>query len=191
MNNEDSSAPQPFVCRIPSSSKANCTRCASRTPTTFGTAAAARFSRTPSAISAAPRRAIALSPTFGTSAWMFPSAMAFRSRRITRTPGQGSRTKHLSCRLQRAVRLRRNKFSLLKILLKMISTASREERMAPASFNDLRVLALESRHAKEIAKLIASYGGRPLSRPPCARSPSIRQKPAPSPTRSSMANSTW
>jgi uroporphyrinogen-III synthase len=31
--------------------------------------------------------------------------------------------------------------------------------MAAASFNDLRVLALESRHAKEIAKLIASYGG--------------------------------
>src|SRR5215470_6028811 len=31
--------------------------------------------------------------------------------------------------------------------------------MAVASFNGLRVLALESRHAKEIAKLIASYGG--------------------------------
>lgn len=30
---------------------------------------------------------------------------------------------------------------------------------AAASFNGLRVLALESRHAKEIAKLIASYGG--------------------------------
>ena len=37
--------------------------------------------------------------------------------------------------------------------------------MAPASFNDLRVLALESRHAKEIAKLIASYGGRPTVAP--------------------------
>jgi uroporphyrinogen-III synthase len=33
--------------------------------------------------------------------------------------------------------------------------------MPSASFNDLRVLALESRHAKEISKLIASYGGRP------------------------------
>src|SRR5215467_4497337 len=31
--------------------------------------------------------------------------------------------------------------------------------MAAATFNGLRVLALESRHAKEIAKLIASYGG--------------------------------
>ena len=31
--------------------------------------------------------------------------------------------------------------------------------MAVATFNGLRVLALESRHAKEIAKLIASYGG--------------------------------
>src|SRR5215510_1535033 len=31
--------------------------------------------------------------------------------------------------------------------------------MAVVGFNGLRVLALESRHAKEIAKLIASYGG--------------------------------
>lgn len=37
--------------------------------------------------------------------------------------------------------------------------------MPPASFNDLRVLALESRHAKEIAKLIASYGGVPTVAP--------------------------
>ena len=37
--------------------------------------------------------------------------------------------------------------------------------MAQASFNDLRVLALESRHAKEISKLIASYGGRPTVAP--------------------------
>ena len=37
--------------------------------------------------------------------------------------------------------------------------------MPPASFNDLRVLALESRHAKEISKLIASYGGVPTVAP--------------------------
>jgi uroporphyrinogen-III synthase len=37
--------------------------------------------------------------------------------------------------------------------------------MPPASFNELRVLALESRHAKEISKLIASYGGRPTVAP--------------------------
>ena len=37
--------------------------------------------------------------------------------------------------------------------------------MPPASFNDLRVLALESRHAREISKLIASYGGRPIVAP--------------------------
>ena len=37
--------------------------------------------------------------------------------------------------------------------------------MPPASFNDLRVLALESRHAREISKLIASYGGRPTVAP--------------------------
>jgi len=37
--------------------------------------------------------------------------------------------------------------------------------MPPASFNDLRVLALESRHAKEISKLIASYGGVPTLAP--------------------------
>ena len=37
--------------------------------------------------------------------------------------------------------------------------------MAAATFNGLRVLALESRHAKEIAKLIASYGGNPTVAP--------------------------
>jgi uroporphyrinogen-III synthase len=37
--------------------------------------------------------------------------------------------------------------------------------MAVATFNGLRVLALESRHAKEIAKLIASYGGNPTVAP--------------------------
>src|SRR5499425_1539450 len=37
--------------------------------------------------------------------------------------------------------------------------------MAVATFNGLRVLALESRHAKEIAKLIASYGGNPTLAP--------------------------
>jgi uroporphyrinogen-III synthase len=37
--------------------------------------------------------------------------------------------------------------------------------MAAATFNGLRVLALESRHAKEIAKLIASYGGSPTLAP--------------------------
>jgi uroporphyrinogen-III synthase len=37
--------------------------------------------------------------------------------------------------------------------------------MAVASFNSLRVLALESRHAGEIAKLIASYGGTPVVAP--------------------------
>jgi uroporphyrinogen-III synthase len=34
-----------------------------------------------------------------------------------------------------------------------------------ATFNNLRVLALESRHAKEISKLIASYGGVPTIAP--------------------------
>jgi len=37
--------------------------------------------------------------------------------------------------------------------------------MPSASFNELRVLALESRHAKEISKLISSYGGRPTVAP--------------------------
>lgn len=37
--------------------------------------------------------------------------------------------------------------------------------MAGPTFNSLRVLALESRHAKEIAKLIASYGGSPTVAP--------------------------
>jgi uroporphyrinogen-III synthase len=37
--------------------------------------------------------------------------------------------------------------------------------MPVASFNSLRVLALESRHAKEITKLIASYGGTPTVAP--------------------------
>src|ERR1043166_6380580 len=37
--------------------------------------------------------------------------------------------------------------------------------MAVATFNSLRVLALESRHATEIAKLIASYGGNPTVAP--------------------------
>jgi len=37
--------------------------------------------------------------------------------------------------------------------------------MAAATFNGLRVLALESRHAKEIAKLVASYGGSPTIAP--------------------------
>jgi len=37
--------------------------------------------------------------------------------------------------------------------------------MAVATFNAQRVLALESRHAKEIAKLITSYGGSPTVAP--------------------------
>jgi uroporphyrinogen-III synthase len=37
--------------------------------------------------------------------------------------------------------------------------------MPGAGFNGLRVLALESRHAKEISKLIASYGGQPTVAP--------------------------
>ena len=37
--------------------------------------------------------------------------------------------------------------------------------MAVATFNNLRVLALESRHGKEIGKLIASYGGSPTVAP--------------------------
>ena len=37
--------------------------------------------------------------------------------------------------------------------------------MASASFDGLRVLALESRHAKEISKLIAAHGGRPVVAP--------------------------
>src|SRR6202051_2898358 len=34
--------------------------------------------------------------------------------------------------------------------------------MAHASFNGLRVLSLESRRAKEVAKLIQTYGGEPF-----------------------------
>lgn len=34
--------------------------------------------------------------------------------------------------------------------------------MAPASFNGLRVLSLESRRANEIEKLIRTYGGEPI-----------------------------
>jgi uroporphyrinogen-III synthase len=37
--------------------------------------------------------------------------------------------------------------------------------MASPNFSGLRVLALESRHAKEISKLIATYGGRPVVAP--------------------------
>jgi uroporphyrinogen-III synthase len=37
--------------------------------------------------------------------------------------------------------------------------------MASANFNGLRVLALESRHAKEISRLITSYGGQPVVAP--------------------------
>ncbi len=37
--------------------------------------------------------------------------------------------------------------------------------MPSASFSGLRVLALESRHAKEISKLIASHGGKPVVAP--------------------------
>jgi len=37
--------------------------------------------------------------------------------------------------------------------------------MAIATFNGLRVLALESRHAKEISKLIITHGGRPIVAP--------------------------
>ncbi len=37
--------------------------------------------------------------------------------------------------------------------------------MASANFSGLRVLALESRHAKEISKLIPTYGGQPIVAP--------------------------
>lgn len=37
--------------------------------------------------------------------------------------------------------------------------------MPSASFSGLRVLSLESRHAKEISKLIVSYGGKPVVAP--------------------------
>jgi uroporphyrinogen-III synthase len=37
-----------------------------------------------------------------------------------------------------------------------------EEALAHASFNGLRVLALESRRAKEVEKLILTYGGEPI-----------------------------
>ena len=37
--------------------------------------------------------------------------------------------------------------------------------MASANFSGLRVLALESRPAKEISKLIATYGGEPVVAP--------------------------
>ncbi len=47
--------------------------------------------------------------------------------------------------------------------------------MPSTGFDDLRVLALESRHAKEISKLIASYGGRPLV------VPAMREVPLESP----------
>src|SRR5690348_16640136 len=47
--------------------------------------------------------------------------------------------------------------------------------MPVVSFKDLRVLALESRHAKEITKLIASYGGAPTV------APAMREVPIESP----------
>ena len=47
--------------------------------------------------------------------------------------------------------------------------------MPAASFNGLCVLALESRHAKEISKLIASYGGVP------SVAPALREVPLDSP----------
>jgi len=47
--------------------------------------------------------------------------------------------------------------------------------MPVVSFNALRVLALESRHAKEITKLIASYGGAPTV------APAMREVPIESP----------
>src|SRR5689334_14942761 len=47
--------------------------------------------------------------------------------------------------------------------------------MPVVSFNNLRVLALESRHAKEISKLIASYGGAPTV------APAMREVPVESP----------
>ena len=34
--------------------------------------------------------------------------------------------------------------------------------MPSASFSGLRVLSLETRHAKEISKLIVSFGGKPV-----------------------------
>ena len=37
--------------------------------------------------------------------------------------------------------------------------------MANANFSGLRVLALESRHAKERSKLITTYGGQPIVAP--------------------------
>ncbi len=37
--------------------------------------------------------------------------------------------------------------------------------MASANFSGLRVLALASRHAKEISKLITTYGGQPVVAP--------------------------
>ena len=43
--------------------------------------------------------------------------------------------------------------------------------MSSASFGGLRVLALESRHAKEMARLIATYGGAPTI------APALRQTP--------------
>ena len=43
--------------------------------------------------------------------------------------------------------------------------------MAPPSFNNLRVLSLESRRAKEMASIISSYGGQPVS------APSMREVP--------------
>jgi hypothetical protein len=39
------------------------------------------------------------------------------------------------------------------------TSTSRKDCMPGAGFGGLRVLALESRHAKEMVKLIASYGG--------------------------------
>jgi uroporphyrinogen-III synthase len=47
--------------------------------------------------------------------------------------------------------------------------------MRGAGFDGLRVLALESRHAREITKLIATYGGRPIV------APALREVPLESP----------
>lgn len=52
-----------------------------------------------------------------------------------------------------------------------MSTASRQESRANEGFRGLRVLALESRRAPEMAKLIANYGGQPVV------APSMREVP--------------
>ena len=53
--------------------------------------------------------------------------------------------------------------------------------MAPASFEGLRVLSLESRRANEMVKLIRTYGGEPFVVPAPQAMPPTPLPPVPLP----------